>query len=944
MLIKNQQSSILDIQRTVGDIARRLEERPQGQFSGSTQTNPAAQLKVVKETGGVEEEEAVDEEIEMEAPGKSHSKTPIIEPQVEKNSVVFRPPPDINIAHVPYPARLKNQKYTREYRHFLDMFRQLKINLPFVEALQHMPKYAKFLKDLLKRKDRLGEVSSIPLSGDCSAVVLNRVPEKLSDPGVFTIPCTFGSDMMSQALADLGVSINLMPYSLFEKLELGELKPTRMSLSLADRSVKYPRGIIENLLVKVDKFVFPVDFVVLDMEADEKVPIILGRPFLRTAKALIDVVEGRITLRVGDENVTYDIAKSMKHRDDSDDVSGPCHSVYFLNSFILGFDKCLDYICRTDLVGMDEENELTEIMENDEEDVVDDVSCSAEIMEVSEIICEKEAEKPAPLELKVLPSHLEYAYLEKGSDLPVIVSSKLSEEEKSKLIEVLKMNKGAIAWRLSDIQGISPAYCTHRILMEDDYKPVVQPQRRLNPNMQEVVKKEVLKLLDVGVIYPISDSPWVSPTQVVPKKGGMTDVMNEKNELIPSRTVTGWRVCIDYRRLNDATRKDHFPLPFIDQMLERLTGQQFYCFLDGFSGYFQIPTTPEDQEKTTFTCPYGTYAYCCMPFGLCNAPATFQGCMVAIFQDMIETSMEVFMDDFSVYGNSFDHCLGNLERMLKRCIETKLMLNWEKCHFMVTEGIVLGHKISRDGIEVDRAKIDTISRLPPPTNVKAIRSFLGHAGFYRRFIKDFSKITRPMTRLLEKDVPFVFDEECLKAFKFLKDQLVSAPILVSPDWNLPFELMCDASDSAVGAVLGERREKHFYPIYYASKTLNDAQENYTTTEKELLAVVFAFDKFRSYLVLSKTTVFTDHAALRFLFHKKDAKPRLIRWIFLLSEFDIEIKDKNGAENVAADHLSRLEDPKREEIREEEIGDRFPHESIVLFGRLRSFVREGVTVC
>ncbi|KAI3776250.1 hypothetical protein L1987_46023 [Smallanthus sonchifolius] len=362
-------------------------------------------------------------------------------------------------------------------------------------------------------------------------------------------------------------------------------------------------------------------------------------------------------------------------------------------------------------------------------------------------------------------------------------------------------------------------------------------------------------------------------------------------------------------------------------MLERLAGQQFYCFLDGFSGYFQIPISPEDQEKTTFTCPYGTYVYRRMPFGLCNAPATFQRCMIAIFQDMVESSMEVFMDDFSVYGDSFDHCLGNLARMMKRCVETKLMLNWEKCHFMVTEGIVLGHKISRAGIEVDRAKIYTISKLPPPTSVKSIRSFLGHAGFYRRFIKDFSTITRPMTRLLEKDVPFVFDKECLQAFDFLKEKLVSAPILVSPDWSLPFELMCDASDYAVGAVLGQRRENHFHPIYYASKTLNDTQENYTTTEKELLAVVFAFDKFRSYLVLSKTIVFTDHAALRYLFQKKDAKPHLIRWILLLSEFDIEIKDKKGAENVVADHLSRLEHPSREEIREEAIGDRFPHESI-----------------
>ncbi|GJZ39128.1 putative nucleotidyltransferase, ribonuclease H [Tanacetum coccineum] len=344
-------------------------------------------------------------------------------------------------------------------------------------------------------------------------------------------------------------------------------------------------------------------------------------------------------------------------------------------------------------------------------------------------------------------------------------------------------------------------------------------------------------------------------------------------------------------------------------MLERLAGNKFFCFLDGFSGYFQIPIEPADQEKTTFTCPYGTYAYKRMPFGLCNAPATFQRCMIAIFQDMLETSMEVFMDDFSVYGDSFGSCLNNLEQMLIRCKQAHLVLNWEKCHFMVTEGIVLGHKVSRKGLEVDKAKINVIAKLPPPTNVKAVRSFLGHAGFYRRFIKDFSKISRPMTKLLEKDSVFNFDEECNKAFETLKEKLTNAPIMVSPNWSLPFELMCDASDFAIGAVLGQREEKHFRPIHFASKTLNSAQQNYTVTEKELLVVVFAFDKFRSYLVLSKTVVFTDHAAIKYLFSKQDAKPRLIRWILLLQEFDIEIKNKKGAENVAADHLSRLEKPK-----------------------------------
>nr|GFA75039.1 reverse transcriptase domain-containing protein [Tanacetum cinerariifolium] len=231
-------------------------------------------------------------------------------------------------------------------------------------------------------------------------------------------------------------------------------------------------------------------------------------------------------------------------------------------------------------------------------------------------------------------------------------------------------------------------------------------------------------------------------------------------------------------------------------MLERLAGNEFYCFLDGFSGYFQIPIDPGDQEKITFTCPYGTFAYRRMPFGLCNAPGTFQ-----------------------------------MYKMLQRCEDINLSLNWEKSHFMVKEGIVLGHKISKNEIEVDRAKVDVIAKLPHPTTVKGVRSFLGHAGFYRRFIQDFSKISRPMTLLLEKNTPFIFSEDCIKAFQTLKKNLTEAPILITPNWDLPFELMCYASNFAIGAVLGQRHEKHFKPIHYASKTMNDEESNYTTTEK-----------------------------------------------------------------------------------------------------------------
>nr|GEX30979.1 reverse transcriptase domain-containing protein [Tanacetum cinerariifolium] len=268
------------------------------------------------------------------------------------------------------------------------------------------------------------------------------------------------------------------------------------------------------------------------------------------------------------------------------------------------------------------------------------------------------------LEIKPLPDNLEYVFMDEPSFLPVIISSKLSTQNKSKLVSVLKKHKEAFVWKTIDIPGICPSFYKHNIQLLDDKKPVVQKQKRLNPNMQEAIKKEIVKFLDTCIIYPIVDSPWVSPIQCVPKKGGITVVTNKNDELVPTRTIMGWRVCIDYHKLNVATAKDHFPFPLMDQMLEGLAENKYFCFLDGFSGYFQIPIDPKDQEKITITCTFGTYAYRRMPFRLCNAPATFQRCMLVIFHDMIEESIEVFMDDFSVFGDSFYKCLNNLDKML----------------------------------------------------------------------------------------------------------------------------------------------------------------------------------------------------------------------------------------------------------------------------------------
>ncbi|GJZ77591.1 reverse transcriptase domain-containing protein [Tanacetum coccineum] len=722
---------------------------------------------------------------------------------------------------LPYPSRANKEKLREKDNllasKFMEIFRNLHFELSFADALLHMPKFAPMFRKLLNDKDKIIELTKTPVNENCSAVILKKFPEKLGDPGRFLIPCDFPEMNECLALADLGASINLMPLSIWKELSLPALTKTRMILELADRTISTPTGIAEDVFVKVGTFFFPTDFVVVDYVANPQVPLILGRPFFRMARALIDVHGKQMTLRHDDQSVTfkvgdtktfsYNIIESVNRVDVIDiaceeyvqevleisesgnptstsdlmiDSRSPSFTPFGGSDFLMEeIDEFLEhddsippgvdgiYDSEGDTVYLEE---LLSVI-NSDPNLPPSPVCEINVPEKVKSSCED----PPDLELKDLPSHLEYAFLEGDDKLPVIIAKNLKDEDKTALIKVLKSHKHAIAWKISDIKGIDPQFCTHKILMEENAKPVVQHQRRVNPKIHEVIKQEVIKLLDAGLIYPISDSPWVSPVHCVPKKGGITVVKNEENELIPTRLVTGWRVCIDYRKLNDATRKDHFPLPFMDQMLERLAGNEYYCFLDIFSGYFQILIDPLDQEKATFTCPYRTFVYRRMPFGLCNAPGTFQRCMVAIFHDMIEKTMEVFMDDFLVFGDSFSSCLSHLDKMLQR-------------------------------IEVDKAKVDVISKLPHPTTVKGIRSFIGHAGFYQRFIQDFSKIARPMTHLLEKETLFIFSKECIEAFKTHKMKLTKALILVAPDWDLPFEIMCDASDFAVGAVLGQRAE------------------------------------------------------------------------------------------------------------------------------------------
>nr|GEW71679.1 reverse transcriptase domain-containing protein [Tanacetum cinerariifolium] len=640
---------------------------------------------------------------------------------------------------IPYPLRRDNERRrdqaNEQIKKFYEIFKDMSFEISFTDALILMPKFSFTLKALIRNKEKLSEMARTPMNEHCSAVILNKLPRKLRDPGKFLIPCEFPGMDESLALADLGVSINLMPLSVWEGLSLPELTPTCMTLELADRSVSKPIRIAKDVSVKVGVFYFPADFVVVDFKPDPRVPLILERCFLKTGRALIDVHKVKLTLRIGNEAITYNLDKTSRYSanynqmtankidvidmaceeysqevlsfsnvtasgnptpyDDSIiSTTSPTLTSFGDSDFLL-FEEADAFLGLEDDPNSSEFNPfyydperdilLLESILNSEplpplpnhEQYMPSFKKELKVYEAK--IVKSFVDEPPKVELKDLSPYLEYAFLEDDKKLPVIIAKELGDEEKFALIKVLKSHKRAIAWKLSDIQ-------------------------------------EFEKLLDARLIYPISDSPWVSLVHFVPKKGVFTVVENEENELVPTRLVTGWR-----------------------------------------------------------------------------------------------------------------------------------------SHFMVKEDIVLGHKISKNGIEVDKAKVDVIAKLPHPITVK-------------------------------------------------------------------------------GAVLGQRHEKHFRPIHYASKTMTDAESNYTTTEKEMLAVVYAFEIFRSYLIMNKSIVHTDHSVLKYLFAKKDAKARLLRWVLLLQEFDFKVLDTIGVENLAADHLSRLENPYENVLDPKEINETFPFEtlSIVTF--------------
>lgn len=422
-----------------------------------------------------------------------------------------------------------------------------------------------------------------------------------------------------------------------------------------------------------------------------------------------------------------------------------------------------------------------------------------------------------------------------------------------------------------------------------DHPPIRKNPYRLPHALKSVVNEQISDMQNKGIVRP-SDSPWASPVVIVSKKS-------------PDGSPK-YRFCVDYRALNTITRKDAYPLPNIVETLDALSGSEYFTTLDLCSGYHQVDVEPSDIEKTAFSVPGQHYEFTKMPFGLCNAPATFQRLMDSMLVGIKGEEALVYLDDIIIFSKNIEQHATRLGRVLQILYESNLYVQLSKCNFAVREVEYLGHIVSNEGIKPDHKKIDAIANYPKPQNIRDVRSFLGLVGYYRRFIKDFAQKAKPLTELIKKDKPFKWEEAQEEAYKFFTTALCTEPVLKYPDFSKPFVLSTDASNTAIGAVLSQVHHGQEHPIAYASRQLNKAESNYSTTEKELLALIWATKYFRCYLYGRKFTAVTDHAALRWMLSLKDPSSRLTRWALRLSEFDYEVVHKPGRKHANADALSR----------------------------------------
>ncbi|GBB96358.1 hypothetical protein RclHR1_27350003 [Rhizophagus clarus] len=443
-------------------------------------------------------------------------------------------------------------------------------------------------------------------------------------------------------------------------------------------------------------------------------------------------------------------------------------------------------------------------------------------------------------------------------------------------------------------------YVKHEIKIKEGQEPIMQKRYRETEEKGKFIKKEIEQMLKLERIRP-SKSPWASPVTLAKKKTG------------------NYRFCVDYRKLNAVTITDAYPLPRIDELLERYRTAKWFTSLDLAAGFHQVEMAEEDKEKTAFICSKGLYEYNVMPFGLKNAPGTFQRLMDEILSEYIGEFVVVYIDDIMIYSKSFEEHMEHLEKVLRKLKEKNIILKLKKCKFGERNIEFLGHIVGRDGLKPEEKKIEKIRNMERPRNVKEIRSFLGLCSYYRKFVKDFSRIAKPISNLVRKNVEFKWEEKQQEAFEELKKRLMEYPVLIQPDFNKKFILMTDASGEGLGAVLGQRDENgKERVIAYASRSLTGAETNYAITDLECLAVVWAVQHFHKFLIERKFEIITDHAALKGLMNAKIPKGRRARWIMELQQYDCEMIHRSGKENKNADALSRMKYENSSKSNEKEV--------------------------
>ena len=711
---------------------------------------------------------------------------------------------------------------------------------------------------------------------------------------------------------DTGSTSSVASKSFLDSIGIKIDEPSSIKMVDINGGKKRSLGKVKNLSINIKGTIIPID---VDVSEANTYSVIVGNDWLTKTKGVIDFDHRVLTLhyqerriRCGitcwekqkyDENglptgIENNITKGQQQENLEDEPEFEDDEIFEEQPYcILTGDSnekpLVEMDDKTITIGEREESiEYLKELENMNQPIITNKSLQQgwkgpnaicwcdNFLETETDICKKCQQKSMDWELLRM---LEDEYIDEPKEPP-----DLTKEQQSQLDQLLEEYQDIIA-KDDDLPGHTNVV-QHNIIT-DNTLPIKQRPYHLSPTEHEFVGKEIDHMIQQGIVQP-SSSPWASPIVLVKKKNGKT------------------RFCVDYRKLNKITKRDAYPLPRIDEILDSLGNAKYFTSLDLASGYWQVEMNESDKEKTAFVTKQGIFEFNVMPFGLTNAPATFQRLMDRILYDIKDKYVLVYLDDINIYSTTFEEHMQHLQEVMERFRQANLKLNLEKCQFCKKELAFLGHVINANGIQPDPGKVDKVKNFPIPTNITELRGFIGLASYYRRFIQDFATIVAPMNNLLRKDIPYIWNENCQSSFEILKEKLTTAPILAYPDFTKQFLLYTDASYKGLGAVLAQEDDNgNEHVIAYASRSLVGAEYNYAPTEIECLATVWAMKYFRPYIYLSEFTLITDHSALQWMINNPTPSKWMTRWIMTITDYPFKIQFRKGKKHQNADALSHI---------------------------------------